>query len=351
MNNRIDHKRMIYFSAVSGRWIILILSFFSFKASCQDIHYAQYMYSPLNLNPANTGMFDGDYRIAANHREQWNSVTVPYKTYSFSFDMKLEKPGNEKTHFNAGILLNSDKAGDSEFGTFDGELSFGVIHTFGEDERHTLSAGIQTGLIQRSINYNKLTFDNQFNGDVFDPSAPAGEDFQVSRFYYFSLNAGIAWKYRIGDNHSIGSGISLQHLNKPDQTFFDDRSVQLPVRLQFNLNGNIALTDRIHLLPDINMMKQSTFTEYIAGCQARFNLSDKPGKQYALFLGLEARLKDAVIPMIGMDYNALHIGVSYDVNTSGLKHASNGKGGLELALVYIIRKVKSAGVKPPCVIY
>ena len=51
----------------------------------QDIHFSQADLSPLNLNPALTGMFNSDYRIHANERTQWRSVTTPYKTFSSTF--------------------------------------------------------------------------------------------------------------------------------------------------------------------------------------------------------------------------------------------------------------------------
>ena len=327
----------------------VICLFFSGKA--QDIHYAQFMHSPLNLNPALTGFFKGDYRFTANHRQQWNSVSIPYKTFSCGLDMNVEKLSSGKNFTGAGLLLNSDKAGDSEFGTLQAELSLAFSRLLGSDSAHSVSGGIQGGFVQRSINYSRLTFDSQFNGDVYDPTIPAGEDFQVSRFYYFNISAGAAWRYRISLRHTIGAGVSLQHINRPRQSFFGEKSVRLPARFQVNLNGGIALSERIMLLPDIVWMRQNTFTEFVAGARARFSISEKPGKQYAVFIGLEGRTKDAIIPMIGLDYNALHMGISYDVNTSGLKRASNGRGGFELALIYIISKVKSAGLKPPCVIY
>lgn len=317
----------------------------------QDIHFAQYMYSPLNQNPALAGFFNGDYRITANHREQWNSISVPYKTYAASFDMKVVPISTGRNQVNAGLLLNSDKAGDSEFGTLDAELAASWLHFAGSDSQHVLSGGIQVGIIQRSINYNKLTFDNQFNGDVFDPTISPGENFEVSHFYYFNFSAGAAWKYKISKSVTCVTGASLQHLNKPKQSFFKEKNVRLPMRLQLNLQGSVVLNDWICLQPDIAWMKQNTFSELLAGAQFKFILSQKPGKQYACYLGLEGRLKDAIIPVIGFDYNTLHVGISYDVNTSRLKRASNRKGGLELSLMYIIKKVSRTGIKPPCVIY
>ncbi|HRJ35295.1 MAG TPA: type IX secretion system membrane protein PorP/SprF, partial [Flavobacteriales bacterium] len=86
-------------------FFLLVLPFTNGKA--QDIHFSQFDLSPINLNPGNTGLFDGTYRFAGNFRNQWRSVTVPYSTFSLSADANnfLEKKG-----LGAGIRINHDIA-------------------------------------------------------------------------------------------------------------------------------------------------------------------------------------------------------------------------------------------------
>ena len=52
----------------------------------QDIHFSQFYAAPHTLNPALTGSFDGDWRFAGNYRNQWKSVTEPFKTLALSAD-------------------------------------------------------------------------------------------------------------------------------------------------------------------------------------------------------------------------------------------------------------------------
>ena len=61
-------------------------------ALAQDAQFTQYFASPLNVNPANTGFFDGDYRLAVNERRQWWSVGDSYTTTSLQADIKLNQP-------------------------------------------------------------------------------------------------------------------------------------------------------------------------------------------------------------------------------------------------------------------
>ena len=99
----------------------------------QDIHFSQYDNSPLNLDPALAGHFDGDYRFVLNHRNQWASVTVPYKTFSGFFDTKIPFEKLKKGTFGAGIILNNDKAGDSQLGIFQANVLLSYTQKMGND--------------------------------------------------------------------------------------------------------------------------------------------------------------------------------------------------------------------------
>ncbi|MES1226414.1 MAG: type IX secretion system membrane protein PorP/SprF, partial [Bacteroidota bacterium] len=43
-------------------------------ALAQDPNFSQFFASPLTLNPALTGKFDGVYRVAGNYRNQWPTI-------------------------------------------------------------------------------------------------------------------------------------------------------------------------------------------------------------------------------------------------------------------------------------
>src|SRR4249920_3845660 len=70
----------------------------------QDPHFSQFFASPLTLNPAFTGKFDGEWRLAANHRDQWPSIPKAYVTTSASLDFGILKNRiPEKDVFGVGI--------------------------------------------------------------------------------------------------------------------------------------------------------------------------------------------------------------------------------------------------------
>jgi len=314
----------------------------------QDIHYSQYENSPMNLNPAQTGFFDGDIRFTANHRNQWNSVTTPYKTFSGSFDMAVASRGMNR--HSVGIQFNSDRAGDSKLGLMQFLLSYGISHSFDADQRHTVSLGLQAGFTLRSINYNDLIFDEQFDGDGFNTQLTNTENFDNSSHSYPEFNAGIAYVFKPTSKFKIGTGVGLQHLNRPEDSFFG-KSVKVHQRLQFNIKADAALTEKIGLIPSLLYMNQGSYRELTGGASVRLHINQKPGKNYALYLGGYMRKQDAIIGSAGLDINNLFVGASYDINTSDLERASNNRGGFELSAIYIITKVKPQAPKPPCPVY
>lgn len=331
-------------------FLCALIHIFSNEVSAQDIHYSQFEASPLNLNPAFTGMFNGDLRFVVNHRRQWKSVSKPFSTFSGSFDMALNGLSSSKNRYNGGLMINSDKAGDSELGLFQAALSFSMIRALDQDSKQFLGAGIQLGYSQRSINYSSLTFDEQYTGDSFDPNTGNTENFSGSNHGYGDLGAGVAWMMRASERSKVGAGISLQHINRPDDSFFGN-SVKMFTRMQADLKADFAVAERFDLVPAVIFMKQGAFKELTGGTSVRYRLSELPGRQYAFLLGAWLRKSDALIASAGVDYNNLKVGVSYDFNTSDLDRASNGRGGYELSLIYIIRKVKPLGIKPPCPLY
>ena len=90
---------------------VLVLGAMSLNA--QDIHFSQFYLSPLNLNPAMTGVMNCNVRLVANYRNQWASVlkSNAFNTYSVSYDQRV--PVGRYDYFGIGGSFWGDKAGRS----------------------------------------------------------------------------------------------------------------------------------------------------------------------------------------------------------------------------------------------
>lgn len=320
-----------------GLWTFFILSFafylLPFTLCSQDIHFSQYNASPFNLNPALTGAFDGAFRFVGNERRQWASVTVPYQTFGFSADARNFL--NSKLH--TGISVYTDKAGDSQFGTLQIGMSCAYSLSLNADSTQRLSMGLFPVFTQRKINYSKLQFDSQYNGRQYDVSLGNNENFSITNRSYFNAASGILWSYKIAERKNIVAGISFYNLVKPKQSFFNDNQIKLDRRFNFHTTAQIFLNEKIDLLPGILFTQQGKFNEIDIGSAVKYVLDGKPFHYRALYAGIWTRAKDAGFGTVGMDYDNLNVGLSYDINYSKLRPASKMRGGLEISVIYIIR--------------
>jgi type IX secretion system PorP/SprF family membrane protein len=316
--------------------MLMILLLSPLPGLAQDIHYSQFNASPLNLNPSQTGLFDGDWRYAGNYRSQWSAIPVPYKTFSLSGETRLKTRLKNDVPA-VGLLINSDKAGDSRFSTTQIYLSAAYIKKLNSDSTSFLSFAIQPGLSSKSFNINELTFDNQYDGDSYDPNLGSGETFARTRITYFDMGAGVGYLWRKSHRRQLNAGISVLHLNKPKQSFFDNTDIRLDMKLNVSALAQVPVTTRVDVLPTFQYQRQGKFQETVVGVSGKYHLLD--GMNTAVSLGAKYRMKDALIVVGGIDIQRFMIGVSYDVNTSKLTEATNRRGGFEISVIYVIRKV------------
>ncbi len=320
---------------------ILLVTFVllaAMEVNGQDIHFSQFNSSPMNLNPALAGAFDGAFRFVGNERRQWGSIStpIPYQTFGLSIDARSPLRIN---NLGVGLSMYNDVAGDSKFGTTQVNLAASYFITINKDSTQFLSIGAQTGITQRKINTDDLRFDNQYNGYKYDELIPVNEVFGNMANVYPNFNAGINWLYLIKERTSASAGVSLFNINTPDQSFLNESNIKLDRRLTAHAATQFKIAEKFDLIPSLLYMKQGTFNEFDVGGSVKYILDKQPYHYRALYLGLWTRTKDAGWLSFGMDYDNWNVGISYDLNYSKLRTASNGRGGVEVSVIYIIRQL------------
>lgn len=325
------------------RKLLFHIAFFIFSAtvaSGQDIHFSQFMYNPVQRAATEAGNFDGDIRISALHRRQWSSVSVPYRTFTVSADGKLNALNEKLKGFSAGLLISQDAAGDGNLSQLNGLLALCYSLRLDADSVHYFRLGFNGGFGQRSIDFQKLNFDNQFNGDIYNPLSPSGEspDNTSVTFPDFGIAAG--WT-GIFDDVVFDAGFEINHLNKPDISFMNEGSTKLPPLMQITTSAAIDKQGKLYWLPALTFMQQEKFTEITGGVEGVLRINTNPVKRTSISGTVLFRNADAVIPGIALYYNKFRLGFTYDVNVSGLVPASNHKGGPEFSLTYIAKKIRA----------
>ncbi len=318
---------------------ILLLAFASFTARSQDGHMSMYDAAPLFLNPAMTGVFEGNWRLHAQYRNQWKSVN--YKPYSAAL-ISLDLP---KGKWGFGGQIMNFRAGIGNYNSVQGAVSVAYTTPIDKQKRHNISFGIQAGLGQKSIEYQLLTYDNQYtteNGGGFDQTISANENFSGQSVIVPVTNVGFMYffaKQEARLNPFIG--ISGFNLIEPRESFFSNDNT-LPMRFYGHVGTRINITETFYLLPKVLFMQQRTFQEQTYALEAGFYLK---GADVYLLAGLIYRNEDAGIVTLGAKMDQFVAKIGYDVNISSLSTASSGRGGFELSFTYIRQKVKPQTAK------
>jgi type IX secretion system PorP/SprF family membrane protein len=314
--------------------------------SAQDIHFSQYYFSPLTLNPAHTGNFVGDSRFFGNYRSQWREISNPYNTFSAGGDMNFY-PNNINT--SAGLVLVNDKSG--------GNLS--VLKILPSAALHKsiagfhIHAGIQPGLVVKTIDFYANSFPNQLNWDKgkFDNTLPNNEANVSQRHSFFDLTIGFHVSKKIG-RFEPELGLAMFHLNKPKDSFFDQNN-HLPVRQAYNAGLSYFVTANVITRVHSMMGYTTKASDWVSGFSIEYKLAQKTFYSNSVFAGFMwrdglKRNSDAGIITAGLNYAKYTIGFSYDINFSTLKTSTGGKGAYEIAFIYRTKNTRLIKKIIPC---
>lgn len=308
----------------------IVLLFTTVQGTAQDLHFSQFFNSPLTTNPANTGFIpDGNYRVGINYRNQWASVPVPYKTMSAFGDFQLFRDRLEYGWVGIGGVVLRDVAGSGNLTSTKVYGSVAYHQLLGQAS--LLSLGFNVGSASKRVDIAKLTFGDQWNGKFFDSQIPTAEPITQSKVTYFDMQVGMNYAYFPTDNIYINGGLSVQHVNKPRESFYEGNN-QIDRRYIGFLNGIFKMSDNVILNPGAYYARQAGSKEIVVGGNVAYNLSGDGTKQ--VFGGAYLRFNDAAIFLLGYEISRVRMMFSYDVTTSQLANSNGRRGAYEIGIVY-----------------
>jgi type IX secretion system PorP/SprF family membrane protein len=288
------------------------------------------------MNPALTGKFDGQVRVAGNYRNQWPTINNAFTTYTASVDFGILKNRiRENDVFGLGVMAFSDRSGNGVLQSNYFSMSTSYHKGLDEDGMHQLGLGFQGTYVNKRLNIGGLHMEDMLRSDGFTGvSAEDFKDFNLN-VSYFDMQAGILYNGTTNGDNNIYFGAALYHINHHEETFSDTGRYYLAGRATLQAGARLPVGEfnAVHL--SSNYSNQSGAHNMMIGGAYELNLNAQAERPTSLYLGTWYRYKDAVIPYVGLEFGDLHIGASYDVNTSKLQPASNMRGGAEISLIYI----------------
>jgi type IX secretion system PorP/SprF family membrane protein len=322
--------------------------------NAQDAVFSQYYSSSLYLSPCFAGT-EPNLNVGINSRTQWKSVTAPYVTNQISIIKPIYKYGLTNQNVGGvGFSVYQDKAGDFGYQTL-GANANGAYNLRAGDN-HTFTFGMQVGIIQRSINLDKLEWGSQFNTyKGFDASFPA-DQLQSSgnlsgRKSMLDLGSGLLYYYKVGrDKREKGKsfwfGYSAYHMNRPNQSLESGYISKLPMSSKIIGGLEFTVGPRLNFSPNVLIVRQGQANvtsikgfsnmQLNTGMYITYMLAELDDKSDMrpkdLILGGWYRVGDSYIFSLGIASNIYTIGFSYDLNRSGLTVVTQGRGAWEVSL-------------------
>jgi type IX secretion system PorP/SprF family membrane protein len=325
---------------------------FIFIAACintyaQDPHFSQFYASPLTLNPAFAGKFDGLVRVGGNYRNQWPTINRAFITTTLAVDFPImqDRIGMNDT-WGVGIMGFSDQSANGAVKFNYASVGTAFHKGLDEDGYHQIGAGFQATYANMLINVASLKFEDQLTPSGFTGVTTEVFSNTSLKNSYVDVNAGLLYNGSTTDRNNFYAGISMYHLNRPKQQFTGALFLLNP-RVTFHGGGYFPAGENVTLHISGLYSTQGKAAETLIGGAYQFSVANETEYPTSFYVGSWMRFNDAVIPYVGLEYRSLRFGLTYDATMSSLKTASNGRGGIELSLVYIKKAPESRGINCP----
>lgn len=320
----------------AGAAVVILLLATNVSLTAQDLHFSQFFEAPLLRNPSLAGIFTGDVRVQMVYRDQWNSFTNAYKSGSLNAEYKAPV-GKGDDFLTLGIQMLYDKAGTVGLTTTQVMPALNYHKSLNGNKTTYLSFGFMGGLVGKTIDRSKVTTNAQFDGVAYNPALADGETFASPKYSYFDGSFGVSFNSAFGPDmaNTYFIGAAYHHFNRPRNSFYRNAGVALNPKYVLSGGLKFNIDEYTYFTLQADYSQQGSFNETIAGALYSVKIGEPDAPLYTLHGGAFIRWKDALIPVIKIDYNPFSVALSYDVNVSQLKTVSQGRGGVELSVSYI----------------
>lgn len=314
----------------------------------QDRYFTQFYAAPLDFNPALTGAIEGSYRVSFIYRDQWRGILDnPYQTYGAFGDIRFGVGRRSSDFAGAGFSVVADRTGVFNFNTTQVNLSAAFHKMLDGQAVQFLSGGAYLGIVQRSVNYENLIFDDQFNG-LDQYSFITRENLPENNLAHADLGLGLNYTVAPSRTFGFATGLALSHLVSPSVSFFRrtenqemTEDVTLRPRLTAYGSADIGLAPSVNLLPRIAFFSQGKATMLQTGSSVRFDMNNHNNNALHLGAGvritreLESLTTSSIMALTGIEVGSFLLGLSYEYSLGDLRTDRLGQGVFELSVTFI----------------
>lgn len=316
------------------KFLIILLWTIGSVVSAQDFSLVNHNLTPFSNNPSLAGNAR-NIRFGLNYRQQWMKLSNRYHTVRASYDQSFKKVCS------VGFAYSFDNMANGVYEV--NEFSFVYAHKIKVNDAMSFRLGVQGTLFLNKLNWEKITYGDQYDENSRKPTLGTLEDFDHSLHTIFDVSVGGA--YIIENKLTIGA--ALYHLAEPSNGFTDVKDNSLKRKLVVHANFLQDLQNKNGLWGRESLSGNYLFINGAYQRQDKFQMLNL-GAGLAwdpLVFGVCDKNTLSGVNVVGImaggHYKALQLFYVFDIFTSSKK---NGSWAHELSLIYIIEKAE----KYPC---
>jgi type IX secretion system PorP/SprF family membrane protein len=287
----------------------------------ENPQFSQYYAIPLSIAPSFAGNSLGS-RAFVSYRDQWGKLPGSYVTYTAAVDNNFYAINS-----GLGLVAMRDAAGSARLGTTSATALYSYRFNITDDWR--VRPGISFAFTQRSLQYSKAIFPDQISYTGIDPNTL---ERSAKPYYYFDASSSV-----VVYNRRLWLGLCVDHLLRPNSSFarLDSR-----VPMQWSQFGgiNFPMANRVGRVPEVITVN------YLFKMARHYRQMDVGVNWYRapLLLGFAWRglpaseypSYDCLILTVGIAFNNIAVGYSYDFTVSKLGPATGGSHEITLSIAF-----------------
>jgi type IX secretion system PorP/SprF family membrane protein len=317
----------------------------------QDPQFSQFYAAPLYLNPAFAGNTQMS-RFGINYRNQWPSIDANFTTYSAYFDHFFDR-----IRSGVGLIVTRDQEGI--VGLRSTSVGAQYAYQLRLTDKLTFRPGTQLAVYNRNLNFDRLTFGDQWDPESQTFQNPTGEAATGESKTFFDLSfGGVLYSER------FWFGYSVFHLNEPNQSILGAES-RLPMKHSFHAGYKIPIGtgygrkgftkdgDERSITPTAQYKMQGGFNQLDLGIYSTL----EPMVVGLWYRGIPFNApnnftgSESIVLLLGYSYEKISVGYSFDYTISDLGIRSGGAHEISISYVLSLtdpRRPPADKLRIPC---
>lgn len=274
--------------------ILILIALCNSAFAQQDPQYTQYMYNPININPAYAGS-RGVTSIFAIHRAQWVGLDGAPVTNAASVNAPVGK------NVGLGFSFVNDKIGPTDTNALAADFSY----TLKVNDDYKLGLGIKGSIQLFNVDFTKL--------NIYDPSDPRFQN-NISNQLTPNIGAGL---FLYSEKNYLG--VSVPRILQTDHYEHNEVSVAKERHHVYVMTGHVF--DLAYNWK----FKPAVLAKVVSGAPLQFDVTANVLFNDKFTVGVAYRWDAAVSALAGVQVtDGLFIGYTYDMETTKLADYNSG---------------------------